>query len=97
MGARVLGLDYVPYAEVSGHFALQFFKGSAHLALRATLRPLHRVAQSGEHLFTTGSRYMRIRGRAEWKAGDRLRHSRFAGLREDKDPRTVVKEQPGEA
>ncbi len=44
--ARVLGLDYLPYAEVSGHFAL-----------RATLRPLHRAAQSGEYLFNTGSRY----------------------------------------
>ena len=28
----------------------------------------------------------------EWTAGDRLRHSKFVGLREDKDPRTVVKE-----
>lgn len=28
----------------------------------------------------------------EWTAGDRLRHSKFAGLREDKDPRKVVKE-----
>ena len=30
----------------------------------------------------------------EWTAGDRLRHSKFAGLREDKDPRQVTKEQP---
>jgi len=29
----------------------------------------------------------------EWTAGDRLRHSRFVGLREDKNPRQVVKEQ----
>ena len=28
----------------------------------------------------------------EWTAGDRLRHSKFVGLREDKDPRSVVKE-----
>ena len=28
----------------------------------------------------------------EWTAGDRLRHAKLAGLREDKDPRTVVKE-----
>jgi ATP-dependent DNA ligase len=28
----------------------------------------------------------------EWTDGDRLRHSKFAGLREDKNPREVVKE-----
>ena len=28
----------------------------------------------------------------EWTAGDRLRHAKFAGLREDKDAGTVVKE-----
>ena len=33
----------------------------------------------------------------EWTAGDRLRHARFAGLRKDKDPQEVVKEQPGES
>jgi DNA ligase D-like protein (predicted ligase) len=31
----------------------------------------------------------------EWTAGDRLRHSTFGGLRDDKDPRMVVKEQVG--
>ena len=30
----------------------------------------------------------------EWTEGDRLRHSKFVGLREDKNPRTVVKEAP---
>jgi DNA ligase D-like protein (predicted ligase) len=29
----------------------------------------------------------------EWTAGDRLRHSKFVGLREDLDPRRVVKEK----
>jgi DNA ligase D-like protein (predicted ligase) len=29
----------------------------------------------------------------EWTEGDRLRHSKFMGLREDKNPRSVVKEQ----
>jgi DNA ligase D-like protein (predicted ligase) len=33
----------------------------------------------------------------EWTDSDHLRHSKFAGLREDKDPKTVVKEHPGEA
>jgi DNA ligase D-like protein (predicted ligase) len=33
----------------------------------------------------------------EWTEGDRLRHSKFVTLREDKDPRSVVKEQSGEA
>ena len=28
----------------------------------------------------------------EWTAGDRLRHSKFVGLRDDKNPRDVVKE-----
>ena len=28
----------------------------------------------------------------EWTAGDRLRHSKFVGLREDKDPLDVRKE-----
>ena len=29
----------------------------------------------------------------DWTAADRLRHSKFVGLREDKDARGVVKEQ----
>jgi ATP-dependent DNA ligase len=29
----------------------------------------------------------------EWTAGDRLRQSTFVGLREDKEPRAVVKEE----
>src|SRR5467141_1750886 len=33
----------------------------------------------------------------EWTDGDRLRHSKFVGLREDKNPRSVVKEHVGEA
>jgi len=33
----------------------------------------------------------------EWTASDHLRHSKFIGLREDKDPRRVVKEQSGES
>jgi ATP-dependent DNA ligase len=33
----------------------------------------------------------------EWTAGDWLRHSKFAGLREDKSARLVVKEHVGEA
>jgi DNA ligase D-like protein (predicted ligase) len=33
----------------------------------------------------------------EWTAGDRLRHSKFIGLREDKSARLVVKEHVGEA
>jgi len=32
----------------------------------------------------------------EWTDTDRLRHSKFIGLREDKDPRSVVKEHSGE-
>jgi len=28
----------------------------------------------------------------EWTASDHLRHAKFAGLREDKDARTVIKE-----
>lgn len=31
----------------------------------------------------------------EWTEGDRLRHSKFAGFREDKNPRSVVKEEVG--
>lgn len=33
----------------------------------------------------------------EWTESDHLRHSKFAGLREDKDPKTVIKEHGGEA
>ena len=33
----------------------------------------------------------------EWTEADRLRHSKFVGLREDKNPGSVVKEQAGEA
>ena len=32
----------------------------------------------------------------EWTESDHLRHSKFAGLREDKDARTVAKELGGE-
>ena len=32
----------------------------------------------------------------EWTEGDKLRHSKFVGLREDKNPRSVVKEQAGD-
>jgi len=32
----------------------------------------------------------------EWTPSDHLRHSKFAGLREDKDARTVIKEHRGE-
>jgi DNA ligase D-like protein (predicted ligase) len=33
----------------------------------------------------------------EWTDADRLRHSKFTGLREDKNPRAVVKEHAGES
>ena len=33
----------------------------------------------------------------EWTAGDRLRHAKFVGLREDKDARQVVKERARES
>jgi len=33
----------------------------------------------------------------EWTDADKLRHSKFVGLREDKDPRSVVKEHAGES
>jgi len=32
----------------------------------------------------------------EWTEADRLRHSKFVGLRQDKNPRSVVKERAGE-
>ena len=32
-------------------------------------------------------------GFSEWTRDGRLRHSRFLGLREDKDPRDVVREK----
>src|SRR5215831_261758 len=31
----------------------------------------------------------------EWTESDHLRHSKFAGLRDDKDPRKVIKEHAG--
>jgi len=33
----------------------------------------------------------------EWTEGDRLRHSKFAGLHDDKNARGVVKEDGGKA
>jgi bifunctional non-homologous end joining protein LigD len=33
----------------------------------------------------------------EWTESDHLRHAKFAGLRDDKDPRKVIKERAGEA
>jgi bifunctional non-homologous end joining protein LigD len=32
----------------------------------------------------------------EWTESDHLRHSKFVGLREDKDARAVIKEHGGE-
>ena len=32
----------------------------------------------------------------EWTESDHLRHAKFAGLRDDKDPRKVIKEHAGE-
>jgi ATP-dependent DNA ligase len=32
----------------------------------------------------------------EWTEGDHLRHAKFVGLRDDKDPASVVKEHGGE-
>jgi ATP-dependent DNA ligase len=32
----------------------------------------------------------------EWTEADRLGHSKFVGLREDKNPRSVVKERTNE-
>lgn len=31
----------------------------------------------------------------EWTEGDHLKHAKFAGLREDKNPRSVIKEEVG--
>ena len=31
----------------------------------------------------------------EWTESDHLRHAKFAGLREDKNPRSVIKEEVG--
>jgi ATP-dependent DNA ligase len=31
----------------------------------------------------------------EWTEAGRLRHSKFVGLREDKNPRSVIKEEVG--
>ncbi len=36
-------------------------------------------------------------GFTEWSADGRLRHPRFLGLREDKDPEDVVRERPADA
>jgi ATP-dependent DNA ligase len=33
----------------------------------------------------------------EWTEADRLRHSKFVGLRDDKDARSVIKENTNEA
>jgi ATP-dependent DNA ligase len=33
----------------------------------------------------------------EWTAADRLRHSKFVGLRDDKDPHSVAKEHAGKS
>ena len=33
----------------------------------------------------------------EWTEADRLRHSKFVGLQEDKNPRSIIKEHPAEA
>ena len=38
-----------------------------------------------------------INQRLEWTDADRLRHSKFVGLREDKNAREVVKEHAGES
>jgi hypothetical protein len=34
--------------------------------------------------------------RSRWTEGDHLRHAKFVGVRDDKDPASVVKEHGGE-
>ena len=60
VGARSVGLDDVPYPEVSRHFffwAFSSVKNLRTLAMRATLRFAAAAAQSGEYPFNIGSRY----------------------------------------
>ena len=47
--------------------------------------------------FTTPCRFNRRTGVQYEAQVDHLRHPKFAGLREDKDPRKVIKEHAGEA
>jgi bifunctional non-homologous end joining protein LigD len=54
------------------------------------------AAEMGKCVWVTPETVARIEF-LEWTGGDHLRHSKFAGLRDDKDPRKVVKEHAGEA
>lgn len=60
---------------------------------------LHSPAFSGDDLSERDVHWVEPRlvgqfGFTEWTADHRLRHPRFLGLRRDKDPRDVTKEQP---
>lgn len=70
-------------------------------SLHATLRGLERgtaafargeLPRSGVHWVE--SRLVGQIGFAEWTTGGQLRHPRFLGLRDDKDPADVVREKP---
>src|SRR5215469_7922460 len=46
--------------------------------------------------FWSPLRSLSLMGVLEWTGSDHLRHAKFAGLREDEDARTVIKEHGGE-
>ena len=46
--------------------------------------------------FSSPLRSLSLMGVLEWTESDHLRHSKSAGLREDKNARSVVKEHGGE-
>jgi DNA ligase D-like protein (predicted ligase) len=49
--------------------------------------------ERGAHWVTP--KYVAEVGFTEWTGGGKLRHPRFLGLRRDKDPKEVIKEEPG--
>ena len=79
---------------------VEFRPGSLHSRNFGKFLPETRISRWGEGLTAEGMKncvWLRPKFVAqieflEWTESDHLRHSKFVGLREDKDPRSVVKE-----
>ena len=80
--AILSGVHHPPILLGTSSFTAAGWNGSFY---PRGLRPSDYLAYYAERFHT-----------AKWTDGDHLRHSKFVGLREDKDPACVVKEHGGE-
>jgi integrase/recombinase XerD len=91
------GVDLSVIALWLGHESTETTQMQIRLALQAAIAIWRRAQRwENEESDVVESRGRRSIEFLEWTVGNRLRHSKFVGLREDKNPRSVVKERVGE-